>query len=286
MKFAQSSAVYFNYSLRYAIHDLYRLGYDGIEIWGGRPHMYRHDLDDELEDIVSLLGAYGMTVCNFIPAQFRYPSLLCSDKERLRRDSVEYIKSAVDNAAAVGARTVDVCPGMVPWDKDVEVGWRQLRKSLEELADYAQDRDTVYVIEPAHRFESNLILTVDDCLRMIDQLKSDRFGVLLDTGHCNVNGEDFREVIPRLKGLPLHIHIDDNNGDRDAHLIPGRGAVDFAALAEELHGIGYDGFVSAELGPAYVMDPTLACKETLEVLGQIFGERTAARVSGLSEHHA
>jgi sugar phosphate isomerase/epimerase len=44
VRLAASSMVYFNYSLPYAIRDLARLGYDGIEFWGGRPHMYRHDL--------------------------------------------------------------------------------------------------------------------------------------------------------------------------------------------------------------------------------------------------
>ena len=88
MKFAQSSAVYFNYSLQYAIKDLYSSGYDGIEIWGGRPHMYRNDLDEQLDEIKDLL---------------------------------------------------------------------------------------------------NLILTIEDCFKMLDELKSDKFGILMDTdysGRC------------------------------------------------------------------------------------------------------
>ena len=66
MKFAQSSAVYFNYSLQYAIENLGEIGYDGIEIWGGRPHMYKDDLVDENEQLRSLIRSKGMEVCNFI----------------------------------------------------------------------------------------------------------------------------------------------------------------------------------------------------------------------------
>ena len=98
MRFAQSSAVYFNYSLQYAIKDLYSLGYDGIEIWGGRPHMYRNDLDEQLDGIKDLLKQYNMKTCNFIQAQFRYPTVLCSENEVVRKDSVAYIKTAIDNA--------------------------------------------------------------------------------------------------------------------------------------------------------------------------------------------
>ena len=105
---------------------------------------------------------------------------------------------------------------------------------------------------------------------MIDKLKSDQFGILLDTGHCNVNGENFEEVLPLCKGLPLHIHIDDNLGDADAHLIPGKGTVDFQSLGRGLRYIDYRGFISAELGASYIMDPTGACRETLSILREIF----------------
>ena len=47
MKFSQSSFVYLNYPLQEAIRRLHQYGYQGVEIWGGRPHAYRHDLDDE-----------------------------------------------------------------------------------------------------------------------------------------------------------------------------------------------------------------------------------------------
>ncbi len=88
LKFAQSSAVYFNYTLEYAIKSLSSLGYDGIEIWGGRPHAYRDDLLEEIAKLRSLIQNSGLEVCNFIPAQFRYPTLLCSENERVRQDSV------------------------------------------------------------------------------------------------------------------------------------------------------------------------------------------------------
>ncbi len=270
MKFAQSSAVYFNYSLPYAIEDLGRLGYDGIEIWGGRPHMYRNDLDEQVEEITGLLERHNMVVCNFIPAQFRYPSQLCSDNEHIRKDSVQYILSAMKNAVKVSCPSVSLCPGMVVFDRDAAKGWKQLKKSLEEIAEINKDYGLDLLIEPAHRFETNLILTVEDCLRMLDELRSDRFGILLDTGHAHVNGEDFAGIIPKCKGIPFHIHIDDNNSSADQHLMPGAGTIDFLRLRKALMGIGYNGFISAELGLAYIMEPSTACRDTLEFLQNSF----------------
>jgi protein FrlC len=257
--------------LQEAIRCLHEFGYQGIEVWGGRPHCYRHDLDDELDEIKALLDRFEMSVCNFIPAQFRYPSILCALNETVRRDSVRYIQDAIDNARKLGSPCVSLCPGMTLFGEDVEEGWSQLHKSFVELLDYTDGTDMVLLIEPAHRFESTLILTVEDGLRMIEEIDSERLGILLDTGHANVNGEDLAEVVRSLKHVPLHIHIDDNHGDSDAHLIPGEGSIDFAPFVQALEEIHYQGFVSAELGFQYTLDPDPAVQQTHVALSEMFG---------------
>ena len=271
MNFAQSSFIYFNYTLQEAIRRLHDCGYQGIEVWGGRPHAYRHDLDEQLDGLRALLDAFGMTVPNFIPAQFRYPSILCSLNERVRNDSVAYIEDAIRNAAALGSRHISLCPGMTLAGEDLAAGWAQLRKSFLELLAHTQGTDMVLLIEPAHRFESTLILTVADGLRMIEEIGSDRLGILLDTGHAAVNGEDLAAVVRGLQGVPFHIHIDDNFGDNDAHLIPGDGRIDFAPFVRALREVGYRGSISAELGFQYVLDPDPAVEKTLRALETMFG---------------
>jgi len=272
MKFSQSSFVYFNYPLQEAIRRLHQHGYQGIEVWGGRPHAYRRDLDDELDEIAALLDRLEMAVPNFIPAQFRYPSILCSPNEAVRRDSVHYIQDAIDAAGRLGAPYVSLCPGMTLFGQDLEQGWAQLRRSFTELLDYTAGTDVVLLIEPAHKAESTLILTVEDGQRMIEEIGSERMGILLDTGHAHLNGEDLAKVVAGLKGVPLHIHIDDNHGQGDAHLIPGEGNIDFAPFVQALLEIDYQGFVSAELGFQYTLDPDPAVEETYAALCEMFGE--------------
>ena len=205
MNFAQSSFIYFNYSLQDAIQRLHDFGYQGVEVWGGRPHAYRHDLDEQLAGLRALLDSLDMAVPNFIPAQFRYPSVLCSLNETVRSESVAYIEDAIRNAAALGSRHVSLCPGMTLAGEDLADGWAQLRKSFLELLAHTKGTDMVLLIEPAHRFESTLILTVADGLRMIEEIGSDRLGILLDTGHAAVNGEDLGAVVRSLQGVPFHV---------------------------------------------------------------------------------
>ena len=273
MKFSQSSFVYFNYALQEAIGRLHQYGYQGIEVWGGRPHLYRHDLDGQLDEIVALLDRFEMVVPNFIPAQFRYPSILCSLNETIRRDSVQYIQDAVDNALRLRAPSVSLCPGMTLFGEDLGRGWGQLRQSIVELLDYTEGTGLVLLLEPAHKAESTLILTVADGLRMIEEVGSERLGILLDTGHANVNGENLAKVVASLRDVPFHVHIDDNHGDSDAHLIPGDGKIDFAPFARALQRVNYQGFVSAELGFQYTLDPDRAVEKTSAALSEMFVSR-------------
>jgi protein FrlC len=237
MKFAQSSAVYFNYSLSYAIKDLHHLGYDGIEIWGGRPHMYKNDLNKEINNLKSLLKKFDMNVCNFIPAQFRYPSILCAENEVVRKDSISYIKKAIDNAEKIGSPSISLCPGMVLFDKNINEGRKNLIKSFKEIEEYSIGK--------------NILL-------------------LVDIGHCHINGENLEEVFIKCKNLPLHIHIDDNFGNMDSHLIPKEGNIDFEKLAKVLDRIDYENYISVELGTSYIMNPHNACKKSIEVLKKLF----------------
>ena len=270
MKFAQSSFVYSNYSLQYAIRSLGQLGYDGIAVWGGRPHMYRQDLHAQLPEIRDLLAQYGMTVCHVIPAQFRYPSLLSSANEKTRRDSVRYIMDNADNALLLGAPSVHVCAGFSLFDQPRERGWECLRRSIGEILEYTRGSGLRVYIEPAHRFESNQILTLDDGLRMIRELNDPQLGILLDTGHLHVNREDLAEGVAKLGALLGHVDLDDNDGSADAHLIPGQGTINFAPFAAALKAADYQGYIAVELGMAYALDPEPAVAASLDWLRRAF----------------
>ena len=102
------------------------------------------------------------------------------------------------------APSISVCPGMTLLDGDQQEGWRLLHRSLKEIEEYAGERSMLVLIEPGHRFEPNLIATIDDCPRMLGQLRSERLGILLDTGHVHLNGELFAQALRKCWGIPLH----------------------------------------------------------------------------------
>ena len=87
----------------------------------------------------------------------------------------------------------------------------------------------------------------DQLLAFLSELDPSVFAVCLDTGHsviCGVQpGTAVREIGKKLLRV-LHVH--DNDGRRDQHLLPGEGVTDWDDFAAALKEIGFEGTVSLE----------------------------------------
>ena len=262
-----SSFIYLNYPLDEAIQRISQAGYDGVDIWGGRPHAYRKDRNQsENAQTRELMGSLNLGAASLIPAQFRYPTCLCSSNEVIRSDSVAYIKDGIQNAAALGAPTVSVCPGHSLFGQSKPAAWDCLRRSLDEICKFASTYSIRIAIEPADRYETDLINTIPDAMRMIDQLGRANLGVVLDTGHCHVVGESAVEAITVAQDRLFHVHMDDNAGLRDQHLVPGQGTFNFGPFLEKLGKSNYAGYLGVELSWDVTVDPDQAAVQALQYL--------------------
>lgn len=261
MRLSISTKLYFNYPLEETIKRVSGLGYSGIEIWGGRPHAYYRDMGGaEISAVRKALEGAGLEISGFIPAQFGYPTSLCSPIESVRSDSVEYIRRSMEVAVSLGCRKVSLCPGRSLYGQGYVNGMRQLTASMDELVNDALKKGVLLLLEPAHMYESDLIMTVEEGIRFIGDRKYPNMGIALDTGHCHVNRESLVDALDQLRNhqVPFHIHLDDNNGMSDQHKIPGDGTLNFIPFFRELSRLGYDGFLTVELGFDYTISPDAA----------------------------
>jgi protein FrlC len=270
MRLSLSSFLYFNYPLSEAIRRTAAAGFDAIDIWGGRPHAYRKDLSDkETSDLRQVLRDEGLAVASFIPAQFRYPTCLCSPNQTIRQDSVSYIQDSIETAAALGSPVVSVCPGHTLFGQSIEDGLGRLSESLSAVAEFAARYKIRVAIEPADKYETNLLPTCAAALELANKLGYKNLGVLIDNGHAHVVGESAAEAARSLGDKLFHVHIDDNDGLRDQHLVPGEGNFDFPPFITALREAGYTGFLGVELGWDYTIDPDSAAQLTFERMNKI-----------------
>ena len=90
-------------------------------------------------------------------------------------------------------------------------------------------------------------------------------GSLVDHAYCV--GEDPQDWIARMAPHTVHYHLEDIAATRvHQHLIPGHGAIDFAATLAAIEATGYDGWLTVELYPYGDApdDAARAAKEFLE----------------------
>lgn len=270
MKYSLSTFVYYRYPLIECFNRIKKFGYQGVEIWGGRPHGYYEDMTDErIMKVKNTLETLNLEVSNYIPAQFRYPTNLASTDEEVRRNSVKYICSNVSVAEKLNAPYVSICPGFSMYGDTITQAENALYKSVEEILDYSLGKKLKIIIEPAHPMETDIIVTVNDGLKLIDKFGKDNLGLCVDTGHLFVNKESLSDVYDRTKGYIVHYHIDDNMGTSDDHLVPGEGKINFKTFINNLVINNYQGYLAVELGFGYTNDPDTAVMKSIENLKRI-----------------
>jgi len=171
---------------------------------------------------------------------------ITSDNPAHRRSGIEYLKRCVDATAAVesdcfsGVIYSQYCKATkLPTQND----WEWSAEALREVGEYARQFGMTIGLEPVTRYESNLLNTCEQTMRLLDMVGLDNVQAHLDTYHMNVEEKSFYEATKLAKGRLCHYHFCEN--DRG---IPGSGHVDwdgiFRALKEnDYHGrVGMEGF--------------------------------------------
>lgn len=110
-------------------------------------------------------------------------------------------------------------------------------RAIKEMLEYAEKYKVILLAENLLEAASTPAHTLS---RMVEEIDSPWFGWCYDTGHAHATGgtlEEFRTV----SRVPLSLHVQDNNGDWDDHLIPGDGNIDWGEFLRSLKSMGYKG---------------------------------------------
>ena len=93
-----------------------------------------------------------------------------------------------------------------------------------------------------------MISNTDSALRLLDHVKSDNLGVVLDTGHLNAQKEILPLSVEKLGDRIFYLHVSDNDGKTNEHLGLGRGNIDWEGVFSALKKHGFDGYVGLDIG--------------------------------------
>jgi sugar phosphate isomerase/epimerase len=158
---------------------------------------------------------------------------ISSFSEKVRRASVAEVVEAIQVGAELGARCVTFHPGLMSPTASLDPARiQQLAKaSTKEIGKAGKEHGMPLAIENMPRMKYGAFGRPQELLECIEGTE---VGICFDAGHAFTAGtiDDFLELTPRF----VNVHLHDNNGAADEHLVLGEGKVPFERTLKALGG--------------------------------------------------
>lgn len=216
-----------------------KMGYDAVEIPVEDPGLIdakkvREALaENGLEPIVC--GAFGTS------------RDLTHDDPAFHQNSFDYIKACFEITAELGAKflagpmysAVGKARLVSPEQKKIE--WERAVSNLHKVCKMAEAQGLEIALEPLNRFETDLINTAEDLMRLIQDINHPAAKVLLDAFHMNIEEPDIEKAILSVGEKLIHVQVSENYRGT-----PGTGQTRWDAYKRGLEKVAYSGAVSIE----------------------------------------
>jgi sugar phosphate isomerase/epimerase len=247
-----------------ALEDQRELGFRYVELEGvGAEHI--RAMHRERQRFGTQLERLGLSCVNYCPVLRD----LVSMDPAVRAAAYPIFELGAETAAGFGSKTVHVATYLpavefvgpqpyvgklrygehyrvnMPDDFTWEAQWTALVDSVRTCADIAAAHGLALIIEPR---VAELVCSTDSLLRLMDHVQRPNLMANLDCAHLNAQKEILPLSARKLAGRIGGVHLADNDGADNRHLMPGDGNIDFEGLFKELVRQGFDGELGIDLG--------------------------------------
>ncbi len=168
--------------------------------------------------------------------------------DSVRKKTQNYLRELIDLCGDLGG---SVLVHGSPQQRNIKAGWdpgeawKSARETFQVCAEAAQSRNVYYCLEALTAADTNFINTIDQALKMVDEIDHPNFQTMLDCRsiHASAKSELPQVLRDTLEtGKLKHVHVNDPSGRG-----PGFGDLQFSQLLKILHKADYEGFVSVEV---------------------------------------
>lgn len=273
MKLGMFTSGYQYYPLEAAFQDAKRIGYDYIELWGGRPHAFPLDLKrGGIEQVKKLIEVYEMPVHVYTPEHNAYPYNYMIGDSSQRKEAVDYLKTAIEMGKEMGAEYTLISTGHAENTISRRQIQERLVETLRELAEYAQQIQEPVLLETLTHFETNVCTTANDLQEVLEMVDSQYLYGMCDVVVPSIEGESVMDYFMKLGDRCRHLHLVDCDGNSETHVIPGDGELPLPELLEEIQHFGYHDTATIELVTAYIREPYVYAKRAHDRVRQMLLE--------------
>ena len=127
--------------------------------------------------------------------------------------------------------------------------WNRAVDNLHIVCEKAGKRGLQIALEPLNRFETDLVNTASDVMRMVNEIDHVAAAVLLDSFHMTIEERDLAAAICEVGDKLIHMQVSENY--RGA---PGTGQTRWDQIKDGLQKINYQGVVSIESFTPHVQE--------------------------------
>jgi len=229
-------------------------GFDAVELFAAPLHVdYRNPAG--VSDLQQWLTEAGLELIS-VHAPIIGASLASADAAE-RENAVAETERALHIGRRIQFRTFVVHLGR-PRAAGAQGGTNRdaARRSLDALAQVAEPLGIDIAVEVI----PNDLSRAASLTELVADVDAPNVGICLDFGHARLDhpGGDVVDAVEVAAGHLLAIHVHDNRGRSDDHLVPFDGAIDWAASLTAVQKVGYDGALTFELSPRGSTKDTLA----------------------------
>ncbi len=215
------------------------MGYDAVEIPVEEPGLIH------LKSLKEALAAHDLQP--IICGAFGTSRDLTHDDPSFHKTSFDYIQACFEITSALGAKflagpmysAVGKARLVTPEQRKTE--WNRAVTNLQKVCEMAAEQGLEIALEPLNRFESDLINTAEELMRLIGDINHPAAKVLLDGFHMNIEEPDIERAIKMAGDKLIHVQVSENYRGT-----PGTGQTRWDAYKRGLEAINYKGVVSIE----------------------------------------
>lgn len=252
MKVGISTLLFPTLKLPKAIEVVAASGAEGIEIIYDMPH-FMPGSSSNLRQLRRLVRSWGLGVS--VHASFWGLNPI-SHYPQIRRLTLARIKRSIEGCRALGGEVVVIHSGQCPLGElkqELAKAKRDFSRFLQSCLAQAKASGITLAIENLNRPDFPFS-TPEEIATLAERFKG--LGVAYDIGHAYLaerrRGSPAPEramvkILRRVGKHVAHVHVHDNHGLSDEHLLPGDGAIDFKPVVRAIQKAGFRGFWVAEL---------------------------------------
>ncbi len=232
-----------------AIKRIAQIGYRGVDLFTGAPHLWPGDYSkEERKAVKDLIAKLGLKLTGFALAggllglQYNFGS----PRSSIRSLTRQYYLDNIELAHELGCPLINVLTGNDTHGISREQSRKWTMETLHELVAAAEKREVILGLHPQYIAESSLMLTVDDALEMIKELASKFVKIIYDTAQQNITYRNFMDDLRKCGSNLCYVHAADNDGIRWTHEALGKGTVDWDGIVRALKEIKFDGYICTQ----------------------------------------